>query len=605
MGRVLMRALGMGLVLWLGLIWMAPADAEELLAPEQAFRVSARSLDAQTLAVRFEIAPGYYLYRDKFGFAAQPPASLGEAALPAGTLKDDALFGKVETYRNAVEVTLAVAGAEAGRVRLTASYQGCADIGVCYPPQKSEFDLVLSAASTPPADGPAMSSPSNPAAASAAALQTLGSDTDEAGRFAASLAGAGLGWVLLGFFVAGLALSATPCTLPMIPIISGIIVQHGHAISRGRALALTAFYVFGMAVTYAVAGVIAAQIGSLLVAFLQNPWVLGAYALVFVALAASMFGLFELQLPSSWQNRLSGIANRRGGSATALFTMGALSALIAGPCVAAPLAGALLYIARSGDLVSGGLALFVLALGMGTPLLLVGYAARGLLPQPGPWMTAVNRGFGFALLAVALWLVQPLLPASAQMLAWAALLITIAVFLHALEPLPARAHGLLRLGKGVGIIALVAGISLLIGVAAGSRDPLQPLAILKSAASADTPGPAFRPVADLAGLDAALANPGRPVLLDVYADWCVSCKELERYTFADPRVRARMERMLLLRADVTANNAADRALLRRLGLFGPPGVLLFDAQGVEIPGARTVGFQNADDFLRTLASVGD
>ncbi|HMM72478.1 MAG TPA: thioredoxin family protein, partial [Rhodocyclaceae bacterium] len=274
-------------------------------------------------------------------------------------------------------------------------------------------------------------------------------------------------------------------------------------------------------------------------------------------------------------------------------------------CVAAPLAGALWYIAHSGGLVSGGLGLFVLALGMGTPLLLVGYATRGLLPQPGPWMAAVNRGFGFALLAVALWLVQPLIPASVLMLGWAALLITIAVFLHAVEPLPARAHGLLRLGKGVGIIALVAGISLLVGVAAGSRDPLQPLAILKSAASADTPGPAFRPVADLAGLDAALANPGRPVLLDVYADWCVSCKELERYTFADPRVRARMERMLLLRADVTANNTADRALLRRLGLFGPPGVVLFDAQGVEIPGARTVGFQNADDFLRTLAAVGD
>lgn len=602
MGRVLRRALGMGLVLGFGLVWMALADAEELLAPEQAFRARARALDAQTLAVRFEIAPGYYLYRDKFVFAAQPPASLGEATLPAGTVKDDALFGKVETYRNAVEVTLPVAGAEAGRVRLTASYQGCADVGVCYPPQTSEFGLVLTAVGMSAADDPVMSSP---AATPGAAAQNTGSGTDEAGRFAASLAGAGLGWVLLGFFVAGLALAATPCTLPMIPIISGIIVQHGHAISRGRALALTAFYVFGMAVTYAVAGVIAAQIGSLLVAFLQNPWVLGAYALVFVMLAASMFGLFELQLPSSWQNRLSGIANRRGGSATALFTMGALSALIAGPCVAAPLAGALLYIAHSGDLVSGGLALFVLALGMGTPLLLVGYATRGLLPQPGPWMAAVNRGFGFALLAVALWLVQPLIPASVLMLGWAALLITIAVFLHAVEPLPARAHGLLRLGKGVGIIALVAGISLLVGVAAGSRDPLQPLAILKSAASADAPGPAFRPVADLAGLDAALANPGRPVLLDVYADWCVSCKELERYTFADPRVRARMERMLLLRADVTANNTADRALLRRLGLFGPPGVVLFDTQGVEIPGARTVGFQNADDFLRTLAAVGD
>jgi thiol:disulfide interchange protein DsbD len=426
---------------------------------------------------------------------------------------------------------------------------------------------------------------------------------DESSFIAGLLQGGNLWLIAASFFGFGLLLSFTPCVLPMVPILSGIIVGHGAHISRSRALLLSAAYVLGMAATYALAGVAAGLSGTLLSAALQNAWVLGGFALVFVLLSLSMFGFYELQLPIALQSRLSDAANHRRGSVGGLVLMGAASALIVGPCVAAPLAGALLYIAQSGDALLGGLALFAMALGMGVPLIAVGVASRSLLPHTGPWMEGVKRFFGVLLLGTAIWIASPVLPGLLTMLAWATLLIASSVYLHALDPLPAHAGGWHRLWKGVGVIALLAGASLLIGAAAGSRDVLQPLGVLRGGVASAPAAPTFQPVGSGAELDARLAQATRPVMLDFYADWCVSCKEMERFTFNDPAVASRMAGMTLLKADVTATNEAHQALLKRFDLFGPPGILFFDRNGQEIAGSRVIGFVPAERFASVLAGV--
>ena len=372
-----------------------------------------------------------------------------------------------------------------------------------------------------------------------------------------------------------------------------------------RGFLLAAAYVFGMALTYAAAGVAAGLSGAMLAAALQNPWVLGAFAAIFVALALAMLGVYQLQLPVALQSRLADATNRmHGGRAAGVFVMGALSALIVGPCVAAPLAGALLYISQSRDVVLGGFALFALALGMGAPLLAVGASAGALLPKAGPWMETVNRFFGVLLLGVAIYIVSPFLPVSVQMGAWGALLIGTAIFLRATDPLPADAHGFQRFSKGVGVIALVTGIAYAIGALSGSRDLLQPLSGLGAGAvaerSVETP---FQRVGSLSELEARIAQAGKPVMLDFYADWCVSCKEMERYTFTDERVRKRLGDLLLLQADVTANSPEHAALLKRFRLFGPPGIVFFDGNGREIQGLRVIGFQPADKFVAVLDEV--
>jgi thiol:disulfide interchange protein DsbD len=361
-----------------------------------------------------------------------------------------------------------------------------------------------------------------------------------------------------------------------------------------------------MALTYAAAGVAAGLTGTLLSAALQNAWVLGAFALVFVALSLSMFGFYELQLPVALQSKLSEESGHlRGGRGVGVFLMGALSALIVGPCVAAPLAGALLYIGQTGDAVFGGTALFAMALGMGAPLIAVGTAGGSLLPKTGPWMEGVKKAFGVVLLATAVWLLGPVLPPVLPMLAWAALLIIPAIFLHALDPLPPHARGWQRFWKGIGIVMLLTGAALLIGALAGSRDPLQPLAGLRgSAVAGEAKKLPFEPVRSPAELERRLAAVDRPVMLDFYADWCVSCKEMEKFTFADAAVQAKLAGFTLLKADVTANTADDKALLARFGLFGPPGIIFFDRRGKEIAGVRVVGYQEAAVFLKTLERAG-
>jgi thiol:disulfide interchange protein DsbD len=607
------------LVLLTGLLCaVAFARAEpELLPVEQAFRMSAQVIDGSTVEVRFDIADGYYLYRDKFAFVAEQ-AALGRTDIPRGKMKKDEIFGDVEVHRGTLPIRLALAGGADAPITLRVSSQGCADAGICYPPTEQTVTLHPSRPGVRvwPAglqaeggtrlldrlrgrdDMPVQS-------AQADAARTLPEQQAATESEDASIAGlirSGSLWlIVVTFFGLGLLLSFTPCVLPMVPILSGIIVGHGAHISRAHALALSLAYVLGMAVTYTLAGVAAGLSGTLLATALQNAWVLGGFALLFVLLALSMFGFYELQLPTALQSRLSDSANHRRGSLAGLAAMGALSALIVGPCVAAPLAGALLYIAQTGDALLGGLALFAMALGMGAPLIAVGVASRSLLPHTGPWMEGVKRLFGVLLLATAIWIAQPVLPALIGMLAWAALLIASSIYLHALDPLPPHAGGWHRLWKGVGVIALLAGASILIGAAAGSRDPLQPLSVLRGGAATDAK-PAFEPIGSVAELDARLAAAERPVMLDFYADWCVSCKEMERFTFADPAVAAQLRHFVLLKADVTANAPEHQALLRRSGLYGPPGILFF-VRGQEIASARTVGSQPADAFLATLARV--
>jgi thioredoxin:protein disulfide reductase len=499
---------------------VSAASVDNLLEPEKAFSMSVRAFDAGTVEVTFAIADGYYMYRERFRFALDPgsKAKLGTPQFPAGTRKKDEFFGEVETYRKQVAIRLPVENAE-GPLHLTVTSQGCADVGVCYVPMDSKATVQMATFSAPPAATPASSSPG---------FSIQVSDFEVARLFESG----GPLLVLASFLGFGLLLAFTPCVLPMIPILSGIIAGEGKDLGKLRAFLLSLAYVLGMAVAYAAAGVAAAWSGTMLASALQNAWVLVAFALVFVVLALSMFGVYELQLPGFLHHPLASASQRLpGGKFASVAGMGVLSAVIVSPCVAAPLAGALLYISQTRDVALGGSALFAMAVGMGIPLLVIGISEGALLPKSGPWMIRVKQVFGLLLLAVALWIVWPVLGSQAR-----------------------------------------------------NTD--------------------FTRVNSVAELEQKLKSPGRPVMLDFYADWCVSCKEMEAFTFSDARVKPKLDTMLLLQADVTANTAEHKALLNRFSLFGPPGIIFFDAQGREIKGLRVIGYQNADRFLRTLELAG-
>ena len=584
----------------------ARAGEPELLEPEKAFRFSARLIDASQVEVRYEIAPGYYLYRDKFSFSSEPAYVAFDASqLPPGKVKQDEFFGAVQIFRGDVRfvLPLTVTGKPVSPFVLKAVSQGCADLGVCYPPQEQKAELRFTAFSAAASDaGTAPFLQSAPQALRVPAAIAPRDALQSEDTLIAELFKGGFWALVVSFFGFGLLLALTPCMFPMIPILSGILVPHGEHLTHARGFALSLVYVLGMALTYALAGVAAGLVGTMLSSALQSPWVVTGFAALFVVLALSMFGFYELQLPNVLQSRLTLTTNKlHGGHFAGVFAMGVLSALIVGPCVAAPLAGALLYISQSGNIPLGGAALFAMALGMGVPLLAVGASAGTLLPKVGPWMETVNRFFGVVMLGVAIYLVSPLLPPVASMAAWAALLIMFAIYLYALDPLPYGTPGYRKLFKGIGVIALLVGIAILIGALSGNRDVLQPLAGLRSAGAPEARSPQFQRESNLAELERAIsASGGKPVLLDFYADWCVSCKEMERYTFADDAVRARLGEMVTLQADVTANLDDHKALLKRFGLFGPPGIVFFDRQGNEIKGLRVIGFQPADKFAATL-----
>lgn len=572
--------------------------SNEPLRPEQAFIFSAQSRDTATVVARWDIADGYYLYRQRFKFSLKdsPGLSLGAPVFPTGKMKDDPAFGRMEVYLHQVAIALPITRNTTAEQPLTlvAEYQGCAEFGFCYPPIKQEIRLTLPA-------GPASATPSpGPIAAVGPAEAVIGPITDQ-DRYAASLASKTI-WINMAlFFGLGLLLCFTPCVLPMIPILSSIIVGQGSALTTRRAFLLSLTYVLAMALTYTVAGVLAGLFGANLQSWFQNPWILGGFAAVFVLLALAMFGLYDLQMPNAIQSRLSELANRqRGGSIVGVAVMGFLSALIVGPCVAAPLAGALIYIGQSGDAVLGGAALFALSLGMGAPLLLIGTSAGKWLPKAGDWMNTIKAVFGVMLLAVAIVLLERIVPAAVALLLWAALLVVSAVYMGALERLQPEANGWRKLWKGVGLLLLIYGGILIVGAASGGRDlfrPLQNLAVAGGNPAAATSRLEFQRIKGLTGLQQALAaSQGRPVMLDFYADWCISCKELEQQTFADPRVKATLAGVTLLQADVTANDTDDQALLKAYNLIGPPSILFFGPDGQERRPYRVVGFLNAEKF---------
>lgn len=597
--------------------------ADEFLDPEVAFKLSARALEGGKIEIRFDVANGYYLYGEKFSVQAQPdPSAVGQLQVPKGKVKYDETFQKdVEYFRDSVTLAATLAQAPAGPFKLVVGNQGCADAGLCYPPMERAFrvepgagglaKLTLlteeqSAAWTPTVSAAGASlATGQPVAAAPTAV------TGELAQFSQALQSRNLLTVAGVFLLAGVLLSFTPCVLPMLPILSSIIVGQSTQVSRGRGFSLALAYSLGMALVYTAFGMAAGLAGEGLAAALQNAWVLGAFALLLALLSLSMFGVYELQVPASLQSRITQWSGRlQGGQHAGVFVMGGLSALIVGPCVAAPLAGALVYISQTKDVVLGGTALFSMAAGMSVPLLLLGLSAGSLLPRAGRWMERVKHFFGVMLLAVALWMVSPVIPGWVLMVGVAGLLLVSAVYLGAFERLPEAVTPGRAATKGLGLVLAVLATFQLAGVASGGRDLLQPLQHLAAAGGSRGESAVhsselkFQAVSNLAALDAAVKVSDKPVMLDFYADWCVACKEMEAFTFTDEGVRRRLSAMTLLRVDVTANNADDKALMRRFGLFGPPALLFFAPAGDEMPQARVIGFQNARKFSEHLDSIG-
>ncbi|WP_069353383.1 protein-disulfide reductase DsbD [Burkholderia cenocepacia] len=571
--------------------------ADDFLDPSVAFKFSASESPGQ-VDVRFKIANGYYMYRERFAFAVKSgQATLGEPQFPAGHVKFDQTFQKdVETYRDEVVVHVPVKQA-AGPFELAVTSQGCADEGICYPPAEHVMKV----------DGAALG-----AASSSGDTAAAGSWFDKvtSADFAQSLLeGHGFFTIVALYFVAGVVLSLLPCSYPMIPIVSAIIIGQGTRATHARGFALSLTYVVGMALVYTVLGIAAALVGQSLGAWLQNPWVLGAFGVLLTAFAVSLISGKDIALPERWQNGAAEASSaRQGGHFVAVAAMGALSALVVGACMTAPLFAVLAFIAHTGNALLGGAALFAMGLGLGVPLLVVGVGAGTVLPRAGAWMDGVKVFFGIVLLAAALWIVWPVLAGGLKMVLAALWLLIAAAALGLFTPNAGAASIWRRLGRGVGAALAIWAATLLVGLAAGSTDPVKPLAVLAArtaasggaatAGAAAADGPAFAPVRSSGELDALLKTSGRPVMLDFYADWCVSCKEMEHLTFTDARVQARLARLHLVRADVTANNPDDQALLKRFNLFGPPGIIFFDRNGNEI--GRVVGYQAADTFLRSL-----
>lgn len=549
---------------------------DDFLQPEQAFQFSSKQLSPDKIEVTFRIADGYYMYRERFKFDAIG-ATLAEPVIPKGTIKFDETFQKeVETFRNLITLQIQLTSVDKSKptFALITHSQGCSDQGLCYVPMESKqlFDT---------------------ANFSVGGSHSVKVDVDESSKLQSSLQSGSLLVITPLFLLLGLGLAFTPCVLPMVPILSSIIVGEGARVRRYRGFVLSVSYSLGMAVVYTALGIAAGLLGEGLAAALQNPWVLGAFGLLLVGLSLSMFNVYHLQVPVALQGKLSHFSERhRSGKLLGVFVMGAISALIVGPCVAAPLASALLYISQTHNVFIGGAALFSMAIGMSVPLILVGLSAGSLLPRVGRWMESVKQLFGVLMLALALWLVSPVLPSWIQMLGWAALFIVYGFFLFRHTPV---------LTKAAALVLCALGLIELVGVTTGGREVLAPFAHLSQ--QPQKSHVVFARVKSIAELEEALEQAklqGKPVMLDFYADWCVACKEMEKFTFTDERVRSKFAGMVLLQADVTANNADDRALLKRFNLYGPPGMIFFGLDSKE--SGRVIGFQKVDKFINSLSS---
>jgi len=587
------------------------ASDDDFLSPDDAFRVSVSTERPDLLLVHWTIADGYYLYRDKFRVQLEKgkDISLGTPDMPAGEEKHDEFFGDIQVFHHAAEMRIPLrrTTGDAREITLQLGYQGCAEAGICYPPIKKEIPVALAAFD---AQAAADTTASDAADTAAVTSPQPAATTSRQADIARVLEESGLGWIALFFLGAGILLAFTACMYPMIPILSSIIAGQGNNMSTGKGFFLSLIYVEAMAITYAVIGIVSAQFGAGVQAFFQNPWILALFALIFVGLALSMFGFFHLQLPASWQAKLSETSHRqKGGTLAGVAAMGILSALIVGPCAGPVLIGALIYTSQSGDYLTGALAMFALGNGMGAPLLLIGITEGKLLPRAGGWMDTVKAVFGVVLLGVAILMLERILPGPVTLLLWALWLIIPAIYMGALEPLPAGGSGWRRLWKGLGIAMLVYGIILIFGATTGARDPFNPLRHVTSAVT--TPDSdqhasrhlSFRRIKSVAGFTAALqesSRQGKPVMLDFYADWCTYCIKMEDYTFSDERVQAGLADVTLLQADVTANDATDMALLNHFNLYAPPAILFFETDGQERSNYRLIGFLGADEFLQHL-----
>lgn len=709
--RAFIPALLVLLLPWQALGSVFQGSAEDLLPPDEAFPLVARTVDSEQVLVLIEAMPGYYLYRDKLRVEPLSPGlSLGVADIPRGEIKEDEFFGRTEILRGLTEIRVPFqAGQGATEIDLRVQSQGCADVGICYPPQVRTLTVALSGKAPllpripdPPflvtleplsyenvlvrweirpghylyrdslrfdlrrSRGNGLGPPALPSAsdvlkgrdvyrekvevilpirraADAAEHMTLalswqgGQDVEgdqpsvdqeiefeliperiaptesyslddlegrsEQDEIARRLADGNTVLTVAAFFGFGLLLALTPCVFPMVPILSGLIVGQGKRLTTGRAFALSTVYVLAMSVAFTAAGVMVGLTGENVQALLQNPWVIGLFASIFVLLAASMFGLYEIRIPATFQTRLAALGDKSPrGTLTGAAAMGLVSALIVSPCVTAPLVGALIYIAQTGDALLGGLALFALSLGMGAPLIAFGTSAGRLLPKAGPWMDTVKAVSGLIMLGVAVWMLERVVPPAVALALWGLLLLFAGIWFGAFDALKPESAAWQRLRKGGALVIALWGVLALIGAAGGGRDLTQPLKGIafmsgESVASPTESALPFRDIKGVDGLRSALAElDGRPAMLDVYADWCISCKELESYTFTDPAVQAVLADGVMLRADVTKNDTADRELLTRLGLFGPPAILFYAPDGTERSGFRLVGFVPADRF---------
>ncbi|NOR20462.1 MAG: protein-disulfide reductase DsbD [Xanthomonadales bacterium] len=587
------------------------ANQQPALQPDEAFVYEAIGLSADTILVRFTAQPGYYLYRDKFAFrvVGDNGFEVFAAEFPTGTTKDDPEFGAVEVFYGQIEVPVSInrpAGQEQS-ITLEADYQGCRDGDICYPPQTSRVDLQM------PASAEAIEHRSQDkeakqtepkTAANLAASDMPVSEQDVLARMLLNNPTA----ALLAFFIAGILLAFTPCVFPMVPILSGIIAGQGERMTTSRAFWLSLVYVLAMAVTYTVAGVLAGLFGQNLQAVFQNPWILGFFIAIFIALAFSMFGFYELQLPASLQTKLTRASDQQeGGSLTGVAVMGFLSALIVGPCVAPPLAAALIVIGASGSAVLGGAALFSLSMGMGVPLILFGVSAGKLVPKAGAWMDAIKAAFGIGLLALAIWMLERIIQGPVILLLWGMLAIASGVYMGALERVPEGASGWKRLWKSMGLVLLLIGAIEIIGAATGEDNWMEPLENISSGGqTASIEHVTFQRIKSLSDLEVAVSRAnqaGKPAMLDFYADWCVECVRMERNTFGEPEIQALFRQIQPLQADVTPNDKVDQALMSKYGIIGPPAILFFDRNGNELRGFRLVGYFEPKEFAEHLKKV--
>ena len=572
------------------------SDPDELLPPEQAFQFFAVVKDSNTIHVNWEIAKDYYLYREKIKFELIGSGSnkLGSFVIPHGEPKQDEAFGRVEIFHNELGFDIPVirTGGVVETITLQASYQGCADRGVCYPPMYKKVDLQFPSAQNE--------------------TQVLGnklkSGLSEQDQIVQSLHHDSFLMTLVSFFGFGLLLSMTPCIFPMIPILSGIIVGHGNRISTSRAFFLSLSYVVASAFTYTVFGILAALFGSNLQTIFQQPWIVGLFSAIFVLLSLSMFGLYDLELPNSLKTKLhNSSVKHRDGSLWGAAIMGALSSLIVGPCVAAPLAGALIFIGQSGSALLGGAALFAMGMGMGVPLLLLGASAGKFLPKAGVWLYSTKAVFGVVMLGVAIWMLSRILSPTIIILLWAMLLMLSAIYLSAIDSLPENCSGWRKLSKGLGLMMLAYGLLLLIGFGMGNSNPLKPLqGVNSNNGQIIEEGLVFERVSSLSDLEVKLQQAQanhKKVMLDFYADWCISCKEMEAYTFAEPKVKKALAGFVLLQADVTENSEDDKALLSKFNLIGPPAILFFGDNKLEDTPHRVIGYQDAETFIETLQRI--